>query len=311
MKLLTIILTLTLSLNCLSQDFDKIGHYVNTLNLDKNISIEQLIIKLTEPYELQGDKVAIIYYWIAQNIAYDYEGFENDYWTFYQSDTKLIEDTYDFKKGVCSGYAHLFNYMLDLVGIKSVIITGYARTGLETFNLTETNHEWNAVNINSKWFLIDVTWSRDTLTNKIREFYFKTSPDLFILNHYPEKSEWTLLNDDYSFEDFLNFPIYTTSFHDIGFTKELSKKGLLEAVQDTVSINLSPTKDYLVLVKLFDFKKQEWFSPEYWDRTKKEGKIKFYLDSKGDFILKIAAILQGGGSITVYDNLIFYRIKNE
>jgi transglutaminase/protease-like cytokinesis protein 3 len=310
MKLhITIIILFLIVINGKSQDFARIANYVNSLNSEEEI--EALTSQLVKPYQTDIDKTASIFYWIAKNIKYDFKGFENDFWKFYESDQKLIEDTYKFKKGVCSGYARLFSYMLRLCEIESKVVMGYSRTDLETFNLTETNHDWNVVKIENDWYLFDVTWAWNRTKNKLSDFYFRTSPEIFILNHFPIEQKWTLLHSTFTLEDYLNFPLYNPIFHKIGFTKEVSKKGYFEAKDDTVSIDLKPTKDYLVSVKLYDLEKNEWFSPLNADQTRKEGKIKFHLDRKGDFIMKIGALLLNGNSYKIYNKLIYYRIRNE
>ena len=222
-----------------------------------------------------------------------------------------MTDTYKYKKGVCSGYAHLFKYMLNLSGIESIVVTGYARTDLETFNLNESNHDWNVVKIEDKWCLFDENWAWSETKGNLNTFYFKTEPDIFILNHYPTEQKWTLIETNYSLEEYMNFPLYNNLFHEIGFTKEISKNGFFKAISDTVSINLEPTKDYLLSVKLYDFEAEEWFTPLNADQTRKEGKVKFHLERKGDFIMKISALLLIQNGYKKYNNLIYYRIRND
>ena len=50
---------------------------------------------------------------------------------------------------VCEGYAKCFEYLLDLAGIPNIYILG---TG------AKEAHAWNAVEIENRWFLCDITW---------------------------------------------------------------------------------------------------------------------------------------------------------
>ena len=50
---------------------------------------------------------------------------------------------------VCEGYAKAFKYMLDMLNIENIYITG--KGGGD-------DHAWNAVKIDDEWLLVDVTW---------------------------------------------------------------------------------------------------------------------------------------------------------
>ena len=63
------------------------------------------------------------------------------------------------KQTVCAGYARLFKTLCDFAGIKSEIITGYAKTNLMSSRQFKCNHNWNAVLIDSNWYLLDATWA--------------------------------------------------------------------------------------------------------------------------------------------------------
>ena len=54
------------------------------------------------------------------------------------------------KKAVCEGYSRAAQYILGLLGIKSLLITGKADGG---------PHMWNMVEIDGKWYQLDVTWN--------------------------------------------------------------------------------------------------------------------------------------------------------
>lgn len=51
------------------------------------------------------------------------------------------------KTGVCESYALTFNYIMNIVGVESVIVTS-----------AKMQHAWNLVKVDGKWYHIDVTW---------------------------------------------------------------------------------------------------------------------------------------------------------
>lgn len=129
--------------------------YVDELQSNKNISLDNLVISLTKPFDIPTLKTRAIYYWIAKNIDYDHEGFRTGYWKRHSSEQSMLIDVYKLKKGICSGYAGLFKYMLNKVKIDCNVINGYLRYDLETVIVDSVNHAWNAVKLNNKWYLFD------------------------------------------------------------------------------------------------------------------------------------------------------------
>ena len=295
-----------------NDNFERVDTFVKTLKVDNSVSIENLVIELTKPFTSEIDKVRAIYYWLSDNIEYDYQGMRNKYWKNYPSIDKLIKDTYKFRKGVCSCYSHLFHYMLNLSNIESNVISGYVRTDLETFFANELDHAWNSVKIENEWYLFDVTWSRDTTNKKVDNFWFMTDPEIFILSHFPEDTSWRLTKKTYTLSEFRKFPVYTNLYYTSDFTKQSDRNGYYRIINDTVKVNLKLEESFVFLPKIYDLEKSEWFSPyDVIDRTKDLGYFKLLIDRKGKFILRIAAIKNGETGFSIYDDLIYYTIETE
>ena len=76
-------------------------------------------------------------------------------WTFYGYCGDDTQDSFCFTaagpllmhEGVCSGYAHLYDYLLKKVGIASRYVSS-----------DSMNHAWNIVSINGQWYHVDTTW---------------------------------------------------------------------------------------------------------------------------------------------------------
>ena len=129
------------------------------------------------------------------------------------------------KKTVCTGYAYLLKEMCRYAGIQSKIVNGFSRTAdTEYEDAPEPNHSWNVVLLNGKWYLCDPTWATglfDPNTFKFdfeyQEGFFLGRPELFIKNHYPLDTQWTLLGDQTpTFEDFLEGPLLYNAAFDYG-----------------------------------------------------------------------------------------------
>lgn len=304
-KHLTFILVF-IPIGLFSQQFEKVDTYVKYLQVDKTLSLDKLTEKLTNPFPVEIDKVRAIYYWIADNIKYDYVSYKNRIQISSQPEIVYLN-----RIAVCAGYSNLFAYMLDLVGIENNVISGYTRKELDTTFRKETNHAWNSIKLNNKWYLFDVTWARDTLNNTVHDFYFKTDPEIFILNHYPTDYKWALLDTKYSPNDYMRFPVYTNLFYDLKFTDTISKEGFFNAKNDTVRIKIKPSFDCLILTQLYDTRSVEWINTQRGDVIRGDDFFKMYIPRKGKFILKVGALLQDDNSFRIYDEIIFYTVENK
>jgi len=84
------------------------------------------------------EKALYLSRWIVKNIEYDYT---------YQSRTTYT--TLRTGKGVCMGYALLFQRLAMEAGIKSYVVTGY---------VDKMPHAWNLVKAGSRYYHLDVCW---------------------------------------------------------------------------------------------------------------------------------------------------------
>ena len=101
-------------------------------------------------------KVYLVYYWITKNIIYDHEGLKAGTVKYFP------EHAFPIRKAICSVYAGLFRDLLLSMNYpesKILNIGGYSKgASYSSFKNPQADHEWNAVEINGKWCLIDTTW---------------------------------------------------------------------------------------------------------------------------------------------------------
>lgn len=123
------------------------------------------------------NKIAKIHNWLIYFISY--ENNENS------KDQHTIYGALKNGKAVCEGYSRAFKYLMDGVGIPCVLVSG---TGTNSQGQTET-HAWNYVQINDKWYAVDVTWDDPVitgggeLTNEMKYKYFLKGSDEFFKDH--------------------------------------------------------------------------------------------------------------------------------
>jgi transglutaminase/protease-like cytokinesis protein 3 len=205
-------------------DFKKIDDHARSFERG-NLEVEAFARKLTAPFDTDLEKVRAIFSWIAEHIEYDCTKFRKGSLTIEFSgrsqeeiDEKIrayeeaeMERTLRKKKGICHDYSYLFVRMCEAIGIRSEVVGGFARTS--RFTPSQSNHAWNAVQIDGGWGLLDVTWGAGTVNNDATRFvkmfrdeYFLPRPEDMIFTHFPEEEKWQLLDTPFSMEEYRAFP---------------------------------------------------------------------------------------------------------
>lgn len=196
----------------LGSDLDNLPLLAHNLTIDLSSDVE---------------KFRAIYTWVCNNIKGDpkqdnevikkREAYKNDSVAFlkWNKEFKKIafNKLFKQKKTMCTGYAYLIKELSFLADIECVIVDGYGRTtatNVDNFELT--NHSWNAVKLNNKWYLADATWSSgyfddyNVFINDYNDGYFLTNPILFAKSHYPSEKKW-LLNESLENTKFSSSPM--------------------------------------------------------------------------------------------------------
>lgn len=185
-----------------------------------------LSYNLTHNLETDVEKFRAIYKWVCLNISGDISQHQkvsrkrkklsNDSNGFLNWNKKHLQIVFKkllkYKKTVCTGYAYLIKELCFLSNIECEIVDGYGRTldaNVDSLNIT--NHSWNAVKLNGKWYLCDATWSSGYSLNNFfvtdyNDGYFLTDPVLFSKNHYPIEKKW-LINEELINSEYVASPL--------------------------------------------------------------------------------------------------------
>ena len=173
--------------------------------------IESLASLITTKYSDSLSRVKAAYVWVAKNIIYTEESNAGKP----QHTATNIDSVLKYKSTICAGYVNVFSFLCNKAGIACKEIDGFGRTGTQLFTdaHSSVNHAWAAVWLNGRWNLTDPTWGSGYTLEGTKQFisatndyYFFTEPEIFILDHYPKKSEWQLLKDTVSWSSFISYP---------------------------------------------------------------------------------------------------------
>ncbi len=221
----------------------------------------QLAYTLTKDYSADKEKLRSIFSWIAEHISYRVKKrYKNATRNSNYTSQLIFTDTTQWKSGndmvaetvllnqsaVCDGYARLFKTLCDYAGLRSVVITGFARGDYSRQLKLRCNHSWNAVYIDSSWQLLDVTWasgytnySGDEFIKRYDDTYFLTAPDHFIQDHFPDDLRWTLMEKPSLPAEFSKSPYKNKSFSKYKISSYLPATGIIEAaIGDTIQITM-------------------------------------------------------------------------
>ncbi|VDI28195.1 Hypothetical predicted protein [Mytilus galloprovincialis] len=102
-------------------------------------------------------------------------------------------------------HAQFYQDLCKAAGIKCEKVEGYVKNKDylpgNTVQSSKFLHTWNAVSIGGHFRLVDPCFGARKEKYFI-DHYFATSPDDFILSHYPKEKRWMLMNQSLSVEDF-------------------------------------------------------------------------------------------------------------
>jgi transglutaminase/protease-like cytokinesis protein 3 len=195
---------------------------------------QKLADRINTDFTSDEEKARAIFTWTALNISYDMHAYYAQAnggvaFSYTTPEDKLIKER-EFRlklvkkalrsgKAICEGYTSLFTYLCALTDIQAVIIPGTSKTNYSQIGQlpTQSDHTWNAVKLNGKWQLVDVTWAAGVVKGNEKKFtpyfndaYFCTDPDKFFLNHFPDDKRWLLT--DKSAEQFAELPFYYPTY---------------------------------------------------------------------------------------------------
>lgn len=232
----TIFLIFTFLLSIISFGQTNVGYAA----IDKKIALipekatgstEEIAHYINTNFKTDTDKIRAVFYWTASNISYDVK---NKFTVNFEKNLQdRIAKTLKTKKGICADYAAIFNEIATLIGMKSVVISGYTK---QNGKIDTLSHAWCGAKIDNKWYVFDPTWGSGTVKDgkfvkKINDYYFKAEPGKIISSHIPFDYLW----------QFLNYPITNTEFYEgktqinktkkyFDFEKEIARRSSLSEI---------------------------------------------------------------------------------
>ena len=219
-------------------------------------TVTEIALALTQNLKTEQEKFRVIFRWITDNIEYN------------KSAQNVVDADKIVRKNktVCQGFSNLLKEMCNTVNIPCEVIAGYTKTEVKDINksLKKTDHAWNCVQLYGTWYLVDVTWATskyNVVSHKyLKEFdehYFLTSPEKFILDHFPKDKKFQYLDKPVKKSTFIKWPVYYTDYFHFNIDKISIQKGAFKWHQkDTLQVYINSTtalKNAAVLINTDKF----------------------------------------------------------
>jgi hypothetical protein len=151
---------------------------------------------LTQGLTSDSLKVNAFFDWITANVRYDVSVFQPG--SRINPDLQYTGRVLQTGVAVCQGYANLFYDLCRHAGIPVEIIEGYCRYSPQNPEQLQL-HAWNAVKVNGKWYMADLTWGTGYLdlgtgkyVQEANRAFFLTDPGKLKNTHFPFDPLWQL-----------------------------------------------------------------------------------------------------------------------
>ncbi len=181
--------------------------------------IEILVKELSARTRDQYLIVKNIHDWICDNISYD----TNDYFNNLELPQDYVS-VLERKTAVCAGYSELFRKMCEIAGYEVKVISGYSKGfGYRGQISGKSDHAWNGIKINDKWYLVDCTWDAGFVDRKIyikeysTDYLFINSREM-LFSHLPEDNKNQFYYPVVSKEQFSREPMIEGAFFQYGLS---------------------------------------------------------------------------------------------
>ena len=272
-----------------------------------------LMKNLQQKYSFnEAESAYFVYKWLGENIAYDCYSYVHGGINYSES------YAYTEGKGVCNSYSLIFNTMCKTLGLEVVQIVGYSKGAsfVDGKIPTKTDHAWNAVKIDSKYYLIDSTWGTgycngDVFNKNFNDLYFCTNPEIFIRKHLPADSKWQLLTKIITIEEFVQMAKLSNGFYENGFISVYPDTNIITVEgKSKIIITYDANNDIKLIYHLFYVENNnstEILNKCFYSKNNGKAEIDFITNKKGEYKLRIYGGPTGSKS---FPHLIDYIITN-
>ncbi len=274
-------------------------------------SVAALVAYLVRPARSDEEKARALFRWIAEHIDYDAERFFRGQ---VRSAGVTPEQVLHAGKGVCDGYATLFEAMARQAGLEARKVSGHARGfGYRVGQplAGPADHAWNAVRLGGRWHLLDATWAAGYLDAADRRFhrhfepfFFLPDPDALLYSHLPEDPHWQLSAHPSGAEAFVRRALLRPAFFRLGLALEDHPDARIEA-DGRVTVRLRLPGDVRLTAAVLQGERE--LGRDLTLIPPGTGTVEAVFPAPGDYVLRVFA--RQGAAEGRYDWALDYAVQ--
>ena len=164
---------------------------------EKNLYIlnacKDIITSRTNDKMSDYEKELAIHDWIIDWAKYDPDALSNSPNAKPDPDNDNPYGLLHGKRAICSGFTSTFQLFMDMLNVRCISVQGSSGTERE-------DHAWNMVQIEGKWYCVDVTWNSPSgiiFTRSVRHTYFNVSSDFMRkTSHFWDETKTPVADSD-------------------------------------------------------------------------------------------------------------------
>ena len=154
---------------------------------DLNLSPESKLASLKAMVQTDRELAWVLYQWVTRHFKHD-QGMAR---RIGNPSAHSLDTLFDIGSGSCEVYSNVLHRLFELAGLNVRTVEGTVLHGPGAVRRGKlvTNHVWNHVFLDGRWYVLDATWGAGVLTDRgfrpePNPMFFLMPEELAVLNYY-------------------------------------------------------------------------------------------------------------------------------
>jgi len=175
---------------------------VSNADAAKFISLKDVVTYVTRDAKTDREQYLSIVQFLSKTLSYDLEAPKTNV-----LEIKTVEEMLAGGKRTAKaeGYARALKQCLELLSIKSRVVSGFYRADIRYLASLGEEHVWNVVELKESPVIIDLYLADQT--SELNTTWINMDPHAMIYSHFPKKPQDQLLDSPLAMDEFKHLPV--------------------------------------------------------------------------------------------------------